>query len=81
MTAATTYETETLQMYRIYIKAAPEAIWEAITRPEWTIKYGYAPLVDYDLRAGGAFRAYANEGIKRLTAQKSSAAEDPRDAN
>jgi len=65
MTTAT-HETETVQMYRVYIKATPEGIWEAITKPEWTIKYGYAPLVDYDLRAGGAFRAYANEGMKAL---------------
>lgn len=56
----------TVQIYRVYIKATPEAIWTAITTPEWTIKYGYAPLVDYDLHAGGAFRAYANEGMKAL---------------
>jgi uncharacterized protein YndB with AHSA1/START domain len=57
-------ETETIQMYRVYIKATPETIWDAITQPEWTEKYGYAPLVEYDLRAGGAFRAHANEGMK-----------------
>ncbi len=65
MTAAT-QDAETIQMYRVYIKASPEAIWEAITKPEWTVKYGYAPLVDYDLRPGGHFRAYANEGMKAL---------------
>jgi uncharacterized protein YndB with AHSA1/START domain len=63
MTTAT-QTTETVQMYRVYIKATPEAIWEAITTPEWTLKYGYAPVVEYDLRPGGAFRAYANEGMK-----------------
>jgi uncharacterized protein YndB with AHSA1/START domain len=56
--------TKTVQMYRVYIKASPEAIWEALTKPEWTAKYGYAPLVDYELRPGGKFRAYANEGMK-----------------
>jgi uncharacterized protein YndB with AHSA1/START domain len=58
--------TETTQIYRVYIRATPEAIWEAITKPEWTVRYGYAPLVEYDLRAGGAFRAHANEGMKAL---------------
>jgi DNA-binding transcriptional ArsR family regulator len=29
--------TETIQMYRVYIKASPEAIWDAITMPEWTV--------------------------------------------
>lgn len=54
----------TIQVYKAYIKATPEAIWEASTRPEWTVKYGYAPLVEYELRAGGKFRAYPNEGMK-----------------
>ena len=63
MTTAT-QTTETVLMYRVYIKAAPEAIWDAITKPEWTLRYGYAPVVEYDLRAGGSFRAYANEGMK-----------------
>jgi uncharacterized protein YndB with AHSA1/START domain len=61
-----TTATQTVQVYRVYIQATPEAIWEAITEPEWTVQYGYAPLVEYDLRSGGAFRAYANEGMKAL---------------
>jgi uncharacterized protein YndB with AHSA1/START domain len=58
---------KTVQIYRVYIKATPEAIWDAITKPEWTVKYGYAPLVDYDLRPAGPFRAHANEGMKAVT--------------
>ena len=54
---------ETIQIYRVYIQATPEAIWAAVTEPEWTVQYGYAPLVEYELRAGGAFRAHANEGM------------------
>jgi uncharacterized protein YndB with AHSA1/START domain len=56
--------TRTVQVYRVYIKATPQAIWDAITRPEWTEKYGYAGLVEYDLRPGGKFRIHANEGMK-----------------
>jgi uncharacterized protein YndB with AHSA1/START domain len=63
---ATAQTTKTIQMYRVYIKATPQAIWDAITKPEWTKKYGYAPLVEYDLRAGGKFHAYPNEGMKQF---------------
>ena len=42
-TAQTT--TTTTQVYRVYIKAIPEAIWDAITKPEWTERYGYTGLV------------------------------------
>ena len=34
--------TATQQIYRVYIKATPEAIWDAITKPEWTERYGTA---------------------------------------
>ncbi|MDE3206179.1 MAG: SRPBCC domain-containing protein [Acidobacteriota bacterium] len=57
---------ETTQVYRVYIKATPDAVWEAITQPEWTVRYGYAPLLEYELRAGGSFRARANEGMTAL---------------
>jgi uncharacterized protein YndB with AHSA1/START domain len=58
--------TKNIQTYRLFIKATPQAIWDAITRPESTIRYGYAPLVDYELRAGGKYRAYPNEGMKKF---------------
>jgi uncharacterized protein YndB with AHSA1/START domain len=56
MTTTTESSVTTTQVYRVYIKATPEAVWDAITKPEWTEKYGYAGLVEYDLRPGGAFR-------------------------
>jgi uncharacterized protein YndB with AHSA1/START domain len=65
-TTPTAPMTKTVQIYRVYIKATPQAIWDAITKPEWTKKYGYAPLVEYELRAGGAFRSYPNEGMKKF---------------
>ena len=57
--SADTKTSVTTQVYEIYIKAEPQAIWDAITTPEWTGKYGYQGPVDYDLRPGGAFRAHA----------------------
>ena len=35
----TTTEVQTTQVYRIVIKATPEAIWEAITTPEFTARF------------------------------------------
>ena len=43
MTSATQNATTT-QVYRVYIKATPEAIWDAITKPEWVDRYGYGGL-------------------------------------
>jgi len=55
----------TVQINRIYIRATPQAIWDAITKPEWTEKYGYGGRVEFDLRPGGKFRSIANEEMQR----------------
>jgi uncharacterized protein YndB with AHSA1/START domain len=62
----TTHSPTSIQTYRAYIKATPQAIWDALTKPEWTVLYGYAPVVDYELRVGGRFRAYANAGMRQF---------------
>ena len=58
----------TTQVYRVYIKTTPQAIWDAITRPEWTERYGYCGRVDFDLRPGGAYTGYSNEGMRAMGA-------------
>jgi uncharacterized protein YndB with AHSA1/START domain len=55
----TTETTVTTQVHRVYIKATPQAIWDAITKPEWTRRYGYQGIAEYDLRTGGRYRALA----------------------
>jgi uncharacterized protein YndB with AHSA1/START domain len=67
-----TTETETMvttQVYRVYIKASPQAVWDAITKPEWTERYGYGSRVDYDLRPGGRYRAFSTEEMKAARAE------------
>ena len=53
----------TTQVYRVWIRATPEAIWDAITKPEWTERYGYGSPVEYELRPGGAYRGLASEAM------------------
>jgi uncharacterized protein YndB with AHSA1/START domain len=43
MTTAT--EVQTTQVYNIVIKATPEAVWEAITKPEFTERYFYGARI------------------------------------
>ena len=40
------------QVHRIFIKAAPEAIWEAITKPEFTRRYFYGSSIDTTTQPG-----------------------------
>jgi uncharacterized protein YndB with AHSA1/START domain len=69
MTTTSTETTTTVQVYRVYIKAAREKVWEAITKPEWTERYLYASRVEYDLRPGGTYQAFPSEMLKTSGAE------------
>jgi uncharacterized protein YndB with AHSA1/START domain len=56
----------TTQVYRVYIKATPQAIWDAITRPEWTARYGYGGIAEWEpeLKPGATYRGLASDEMK-----------------
>jgi uncharacterized protein YndB with AHSA1/START domain len=54
----------TTQVYRVYIKASPEAIWDAITKPEWTDRYGYGGIIEASLETGTQYRILAGVGMQ-----------------
>lgn len=56
----------TTLVYRIVIKASAQAIWDAITKPEWTERYGYGGRVQYDLKASGRYRTKASAEMKSM---------------
>lgn len=58
----------TTQVYRVYIKATPQAVWDAITKPEWTAKYGYGGRGEYDLRPGGKYVGYTSQAMRDMGA-------------
>jgi uncharacterized protein YndB with AHSA1/START domain len=59
----------TVQVHRIFIRATPERIWQAITDPAWNGRYGYGAAAEYDLSPGGAYRSYASEGMKQASVE------------
>jgi uncharacterized protein YndB with AHSA1/START domain len=61
-----TEQSTTTQVYRVYIKATPQAIWDAITKPEWTDRYGYGGTVDYDLTPGAKYEVQAGSGMQAM---------------
>ena len=56
MTSKTATGTRTVQVHRVYIKASAQAVWDAITSPEWNHRYAFKTVGEYDLRPGGAYR-------------------------
>ena len=48
-------EVQTTQVYQVFIKATPDAIWDAITKPEFTGRYFHGAHVETTLERGGPF--------------------------
>jgi uncharacterized protein YndB with AHSA1/START domain len=59
-------QSATTLRFRIVINAGAQAIWDAITRGEWTEKYGYGGRVTYELKPGGRFSHHAPPEMKAL---------------
>lgn len=56
--------TPVVQAHRIFIRATSPEIWDALTRPGWTQQYGYRAPAQYEMRPGGAYRAFASVSMK-----------------
>ena len=42
----TTMTAQATQVYQVFIKTTPEAIWDAITKPEFTSKYFHGVTIE-----------------------------------
>lgn len=54
---------KTVKMFRVYIRAGAQQVWDAITDPAWNARYGYPGTNEYDLRPGGKFEAVMPAGM------------------
>ncbi len=52
----TTLTDTATQVYSVFIRATPQEIWEAITKPEFTSRYFYGSNVDSTFAPGAAYR-------------------------
>jgi len=54
-------EVQTTQVYQVFIKATPEAIWDAITKPEFTSKYFFGSEIESTFEPGARYVQWAPE--------------------
>ena len=57
----------TVQVYNVFIKASPEQIWDAITKPEFTSKYFYGSHVESTLEIGSPFIGWSADRTQQWT--------------
>jgi uncharacterized protein YndB with AHSA1/START domain len=41
-------EVQTTQVYQVFVKATPEAVWDAITKPEFTSRYFHGVTIEVE---------------------------------
>jgi uncharacterized protein YndB with AHSA1/START domain len=58
----TTMTAQATQVYQLFIKASPEAIWDAITKPEFTARYFYGSRIESSFEPGAPYRGYSPDG-------------------
>jgi uncharacterized protein YndB with AHSA1/START domain len=59
-----TMKREDVEVFQVSIKATAQAIWDAITNPEWNHRYGYQSPSEYQLRPGGTFRTISSAAMR-----------------
>jgi len=54
-----TMTAQTTQVYSVFIKASPQQIWDAITKPEFTRKYFYGSVIESTYEQGASYRGFS----------------------
>ncbi len=54
----------TVQVYMVFIKATPEEIWDAITKPEFTSRYFHGSQIDSTFVPGTPYRSWSPDRSK-----------------
>jgi uncharacterized protein YndB with AHSA1/START domain len=62
----TTMTAQTTQVYSVFIRATPEQVWDAITRPEFTTQYFYGSAVDTTCEVGTPWRGWSEDRQQQL---------------
>ena len=71
-------DVQTQQVYRVFIKAPPERVWEAITTPELIAKYFFGTRTDSTFETGTRIRNWSPDRSQLWTDNAVLESEPPR---
>ncbi len=61
-----TMTAQATQVYSVFIRATPEQVWDAITKPEFTQKYFYGSAVETTAEPGTPWRGWSGDRTQQL---------------
>jgi uncharacterized protein YndB with AHSA1/START domain len=67
-----------VQVYQVFIKATPEQIWDAITKPEFIAKYFHGAQVDSTFEPGASYKSWSPDRSQLWVDAEIYASEPPR---
>jgi uncharacterized protein YndB with AHSA1/START domain len=74
----TTMTEQSTQIYSVFIRATPEQVWDAITKPEFTSKYFYGSVIDSTWKAGAPYVGWAADRSQQYVDGEVLEADPPR---
>ncbi len=49
------------QVYSVFVRTTPEQLWDAITKPEFTVKYFYGSVIDSTWEPGASYTGWSSD--------------------
>lgn len=74
----TTTTEQSTQVCSIFIRATPEQVWDAITKPEFTQQYFYGSVIDSSWEAGSPYLGWAADRSQQFVEGEVLEADPPR---
>ena len=62
----TTMTEQATQVYSVFIRATPEQVWDAITKPEFTTRYFHGTRIESTFEPGAPYLSLAADGDQTL---------------
>jgi uncharacterized protein YndB with AHSA1/START domain len=56
-----TMTAQSTQVYSVFVRATPEQLWDAITKPEFTSKYFYGSVMESTWEQGAPFAGWSSD--------------------
>jgi uncharacterized protein YndB with AHSA1/START domain len=74
----TTMTATATQVYQVFVKATPEQIWDAITKPEFTTRYFYGSVIDSTFEPGAPYTGWSGDRAQQYVDGEVLEADPPR---
>jgi uncharacterized protein YndB with AHSA1/START domain len=69
---------QTTQVYSVFVRATPEQLWDAITKPEFTTRYFHGSVIDSTFEPGAAYTGWSADRSQQFVEGEVIEADPPR---